>query len=123
MIKRAQGLLAPLKGTERYLTVGTSHMTAGIRASNHKCKAGVKSLEGAAGGLLDLTNQRAKDPTLDIMHKVGWDFKIIKDVVVQTWSQVPIICERAQSTQINVGIQPRLRSRLAYEARTFSSHA
>jgi hypothetical protein len=83
MIKRSEGLLAPIQGTERFLTLGTGHTTAGIRGSLYKCKVGVPSIMGT-DGKLGLTMQRAKDPALELMHVSGWDFKIISDEAVQT---------------------------------------
>jgi hypothetical protein len=105
MIKRSQGVLCPILGTERYLTVGAGHSTASIRSSNHKMKAVVQSLAGS-DGTLNLTMARQKDPELEAMHAVGWHFKIIKAGAVEVWDKLAEMCEKAQNTQNNIGVPP-----------------
>ena len=47
VIQQSNGLLAPVKGSERFLTLGTGHMAAFCRAANHGCWTSIANLQGS----------------------------------------------------------------------------
>jgi hypothetical protein len=101
---RTQGRIVAPKGCERYGTLGAGHTTAGVRAANAKAPTDVPGLQNSEGKL-DLTLKKSQSPELAAMMDVGWDWKVIKDEVLETWgNQVAELCECAMNTQNNVGV-------------------
>ena len=101
---RTQGRIVVPNGRERYATLGAGHTTAGVRAANAKAPTDVPGLQNGEGKL-DLTLKKSQSPELAAMMDVGWDWKIIKDEVIETWGdQVAELCECAMNTQNNVGV-------------------
>ncbi|CAE7228312.1 unnamed protein product [Symbiodinium sp. CCMP2592] len=67
LVQKSSGLLAPLQGSERYMTVSSSHTTAFLKASQHRCKR-----PGAAGGFLNLEDEALKEAV-----SKGWPWLVL----------------------------------------------
>ena len=87
LISNSKGLLAPMTGRERFLTVGAGHVTAFCRAANHGCTTQVAKLADERSCIN--VNCILRDPEFAVMLNEGFAYKVLP------W-MVP--CRRSQFT-------------------------
>lgn len=75
LIKKSEGMLAPLTGAEKYLTVGCGH-TAAFCKTAALCGPTPEPSLADDCGFIDKT-KLGKDPTLMAMVEKGWDWLIV----------------------------------------------
>ena len=85
MVETAQGLLATVRGDERYLTLANSHFVQWCKAMEGGCKA-------ADGSPLVVT------PDMKPLLKDGWAWKIIKAEAERTWPTLPAFLAMAMNS-------------------------
>ena len=73
LIDLSRGLLAPINGDERVLSVSTGHTFAICRAANNRCKTSAPTLADA-DGLIDAQRMR-NDIVFATMLEKGWPAK------------------------------------------------
>ena len=97
----SNGYLAPLSGQERYMSVATGHMAAGIRAVNKRCKTTNTKLRDKHGNYsyeLVVTNS----PKLEKLLTKGWTFTVIEPGVEDESPSIPKIAQRALNASNNI---------------------
>ena len=75
LIKRSDGLLAPINGEEMYLSLGCGHTVAFCKLAPLGCRTPMPNLQDA-NGKVDYF-KLAKQPDFKIMMEVGWDWDVI----------------------------------------------
>ena len=101
LIRQADGLLAPPTGKERFLSVATSHTTAGRRAVHAKCRSPCKKLVDSEGHLsYEIASKR--DPVYKDMLDRGWVFMCIPWQVEKLWPILPHIAQAELNASNNV---------------------
>ena len=78
LFRKANGLLAPPSGNERFLTVGGGHTTAFCRAAKAGCRTSQPGIADQDGKLN--VHQLCKDSVLAEMINDGWSWTIIPGV-------------------------------------------
>ena len=69
VIASSDGMLAPVLGSEQWLSLGTGHVTGFCRSANHGCKTKIQNLADA-NGFIDLPSLK-RQKNLKMMSKVG----------------------------------------------------
>ena len=85
-------LLAMPSGKERYLTCAKGHTTQFCKAIVACCKTSQPSIAGPSG---HLGSHLLRDKELSKMIHEGWQWTIVKHVVVEKWPSIPSIIESA----------------------------
>ena len=100
VIAQSNGLLAPVKGSERFLSLGTGHMAAFCRAANHGCWTSIGNLQGSSKviDIIDLRRQHA----FKVMLEVGWEFLQLPADVAIAWPMALDIIQRALNASNDV---------------------
>ena len=91
LVDQSCGLLAPLSGKERFMSVGTSQTCAFFRAVQANCK----QPESCSG---EITIQ-AGEPLADILDN-GWSWLVISGMVEQTWPDLPRFYQMALNAHV-----------------------
>ena len=94
LISGADGLLAPMSGQERLLTVACSHTVAGFRAAAAGCRSSEPSLQHDAGKI-NMESLTSSDPVMKDVIDNGLEFLIIPDWVANVFGAE--LAELAQS--------------------------
>ena len=85
LIDRANGLLAPLCGKERMVSVACSHFTAGCRAAQAGVETPEESLRGKDTTTLNLLQLCEGDAVFMDLIKNGWEWTVLPYVCQETW--------------------------------------
>ena len=83
----SSGLMAPVQGGERYLTVSSSHTSQFCRAVAHGCKTPEPTLKDSNGNLS--LEMLGKDKILREMVEVGWDWIVIPWYIEEAFPSLP----------------------------------
>ena len=94
LIDRSAGLLAPLTGRERLLSVANSHFSAGCRAIIAGCCTTMPSLQDPTGKL-NLLQVTDGDPEFKRIIEQGWTWTVIPAFAEQLWPQLPDLAQNA----------------------------
>lgn len=94
LVDISKGLLAPLKGTESKLSVGTGHFTAGARAIKAGCKTCIPSLKDS-NGQLSADRFRKKDHRWSNILDKGWSWKVWPWQTEIAWPLLPDLAQRS----------------------------
>ena len=86
-------MLAPVNGTERYLSVSSGHTTQFLKALWAGCRSSEVSL--ATNGFLSKEALCGKDPVLREVMSQGWSWIIISWAVEECYPDLPKLAERA----------------------------
>lgn len=92
LVQHAQGLLAPVTGEERYLTLSCGHTAAFCRAAVSSCRTSEQCLADERGTVS--THLLLKDDVLKAMIERGWKWTVIS---WQAAEAIPEICRVAQA--------------------------
>ena len=104
LVSQSQGSLAPLNGTEKLLTIASSHMAAGCRAVKAGCKSHEKSLcdsdsSGASTGVINTEKVLRGSPSLAELVNSGWEFLIIPWYLARLFPEMPEFAQRALNSE------------------------
>jgi hypothetical protein len=93
LIAISGGLLAPLTGAERFISVGTGHTVAFCRAAIHGCKTLLTQIADADGTI----NKRKleTDPGFNVILNEGWMFYVFDADVEVCLPKLPDYAQRA----------------------------
>ncbi|CAE7323802.1 unnamed protein product [Symbiodinium sp. CCMP2592] len=96
LVEQASGLLAPLQGAERYLSVSCGHTTQFVKAVLCSCQTPVLSLADQTGRL----NREAlgRDSHLNEMLSEGWTWLVISSRAESAFPQLPSLAEKAMNS-------------------------
>ena len=85
MVSDSNGLLAPVTGHERFLTLANSHFVQWARAMDNGCK-------GPDGNPLTVT------PDMKPLLREGWQWRIISSEAEKLWPQLPAFAAMAMNS-------------------------
>ena len=85
MVADSNGLLAPIRGDERFLTLANSHFVQWARAMDNGCK-------GPDGSLLIVS------PDMKPLLQSGWQWRIISSEAEKMWPQLPAFAAMAMNS-------------------------
>ena len=97
LVSQSNGLLKPVVGDERFLSVGASHATAFFRAAKHGCKTPEKELQDDTG-CIDVANWSKKQPDLAVIINDGFDLRVVRWEPCTIWPNLPDIASRAKNS-------------------------
>lgn len=104
LISRSAGLLAPLNGSERLLSVGCGHTVAFCRAALVSCPTPQASIADASG-CLNVQMLTKLDPEFKIMLEKGWSWTVLPWQVEEVWPRLPDLAQRALNASNSVASQ------------------
>lgn len=87
LVAASSDLMCPILGTERYLTVSSTHTSQFCRALAHGCKTPEESLKDSTGNLS--LEMLGKDAVLKEMATVGWNWVVIPWYVEEAFPKLP----------------------------------
>ena len=87
LVGASSGLMAPVQGGERYLTVSSSHTSQFCRAVAHGCKTSEPTLKDSNGNLS--LEMLGKDKILREMVEEGWDWVVIPWYIEEAFPNLP----------------------------------
>ena len=85
MVAGSNGLLAPIRGDERFLTLANSHFVQWARAMDNGCK-------GPDGNILIVSSD------MKPLLKEGWSWRIISGEAEKLWPQLPAFAAMAMNS-------------------------
>ena len=100
LIDSSKKYLAPVNGSERYVTVGTGHTVQFFRSVLAGCPTPEASLRDQAGNL-NAQTLSDRDPRFAEALK-GWEWTILPWQAEVTWPQLPDLAQRALNATNNV---------------------
>ena len=100
-VNAADGLLAPINGSERFLTISCGHTTAWCRAVNARCRTPEQTLPQLSGGI-DPEGIAHNDKQIGRMLKAGWEVEVFPASVEKRWPMLPAIGQQALNAGQNV---------------------
>lgn len=104
LVDRSSGMLAPLSGGERYLSVGCGHTGQFAKAAGASCPTPQSSIADASG-CLNVQHLSKDDPKLHVMLTRGWSWTILPWQCEHTWPQLPDLAQRALNASNSVASQ------------------
>ena len=102
LIERADGQLAVINGSERYLTLSCSHMVAGCRAALEGCRTHCESIQDANGNI-NLLSLAAGDVCLKELIEEGWEWLVLPAACEEVWPTLPEFIQAALNAEHAVG--------------------
>jgi hypothetical protein len=97
LTEAANGLLAPVSGVERFLTVSSSHTAAFCRAVLHGCSSPNNPIDGKLHKA-----HYVVDPQYKVMLEEGWSWKVISSVASERFPELPAFAAKALNAAHNV---------------------
>jgi hypothetical protein len=104
LMEHSAGMLAPLSGSERYLTVSCGHTSQFCRAVLAQCKTNQPNLQDK-DGLLRVEHIAQDDPVLRTMVTKGWKWTILPFQAEEQWPGLPDLAQRALNASNSVANQ------------------
>jgi hypothetical protein len=104
LVDHAGGLLAPITGGERYLTVSCGHTAQWVKAVNARCPSPQKQLLGK-GGFMSPEELGKNDASLMSMFSAGWLWTVVPWQAEMTWPGLPDLAQRALNASNSVASQ------------------
>lgn len=104
VISNSKGMLAPVKGTERVLSLGTGHCAAFCRAANAGCKTPIQFIRDSSGAIDIVSLKRQKH--FKEMLEVGWKFWRLSWMVEDAWPGATHILQAALNSTNDIGNSP-----------------
>ena len=98
LIARADGLLAPINGTERYVSVGCGHTVAFCKTVQNGGVTNQPELQAKGSNRID-TQKICMSADFDTMVNRGWTWEVIPACVDETFPEFSTIAQRALNTQ------------------------
>ena len=104
LVDAAAGMLAPINGAERYVSVGCGHTAAFVRAALASCVTPQPSIADGSGHL-NVQHICKGDGKLKRMIERGWSWTILPWQVEMTWPMLPDLAQRALNASNSVASQ------------------
>ena len=103
LVKRFAGLLAPVNGAERYLTLGCGHTVGFCKAADAGAKTSEKSIADAKG-MID-SSVLKKNAQFKQMIEDGWDWTIIEHGIDELFPAFAKIAQKALNVSNHVATE------------------
>jgi hypothetical protein len=110
LVAASNGMLAPVTGAERFLTVGTSHTMAFCKAVNANCSTKIEELSST--GVLSLSSILASKQVGNENHPFrsmcaeGWKWLIIPSFIEDLHPELPALIQQSLNSSHSVSKQP-----------------
>ena len=104
LVDASGGLLAPVTGAERYLTVSCGHTVQFAKSVSASCRTSQPSLADPSG-CLNTQHLCKDDAALKTMVQSGWGWTILPWQAELTWPELPDIAQRALNASNSVASQ------------------
>ena len=104
LVDNANHMLAPLNGTERFLTIATGHFTGLCRATNHGCKTPEPQLRDSTGCINK--EMLCKDAKFKSVCDSGWTFTIYPWQLEAAFPELPLLGQQALNAEHGCGSAP-----------------
>ena len=88
----SNGLMAAPDGNEKFMSVGTSHVTGFCRAALRGCKTHIPALQDPSG-IISLEKLR-RDPEMGEMLSTGWEVLAVAWQAEASWPALPEFIQR-----------------------------
>ena len=98
LIDKAGGLLAPINGAERYLTLGCGHTVAFCKTAQVHGDTSAPELMCQGSTKIDV-QKICESKDFDTMIHVGWDWEIVPSCVDEAFDGFSKIAQKALNTQ------------------------
>ena len=102
LVSASKGMLAPVSGRERLLSVGTGHTTQFFKAAKFGCATSEPTLADAASGGKLNAEGLCRDPRFKAALNQGWLWTIVPWQAEVTWPHLPDLAQRALNASNNV---------------------
>ena len=108
----SKGMLAPVTGKGKVLTLGCGHFGQFNKAANAGCKTHLEGIADAHG-VIDISKIKRKDARYRGCLEGGWEWEILPEAVEIAWPKSPGMIQRALnasneiaagSTELEVGV-------------------
>ena len=104
LVKQSGGMLAPVSGTERFLSVACGHTVQFCKAALAGCVTPQSSLADATGHL-NVQAIASGDKDFQTMLEKGWSWTVVPWPVEATWPSMPDLAQRALNAANSVASQ------------------
>jgi len=104
LVAQSNGLLAPVSGTERFLTVGCGHTAAFCKAAMAGCTTPQQTLADKAG-CLNVQHLSRNDQSMAAMLSEGWAWTVVSWRCELAWPSLPDLAQRALNAANSVASQ------------------
>ena len=93
LVSRSDGLLAPVVGTERFVSVSCGHTAAGCKAVIARCRTDIAKLKDQSGHM-DAKTIAGSDKVLEEMLSDGWKFLVVDSRVEERHNICMYLCAK-----------------------------
>ena len=104
LIERAAGLLAPINGSERYLTLGCGHTTAFCKQAAIGGRTSEKGLQLDGTENIDV-QKICSNPNFSTMLLVGWYWEVVPAIIDEMFPAFAPIAQKALNTQNHISTE------------------
>ena len=104
LVDRANGLLAPLNGAERYLSLGCGHTVAFCKQAAVQGCTSQKSLQCSDSDKIDLQSI-CQNVQFKTMIEEGWSWDVVPAVIDELWPSFATVAQKALNTQNHIGTE------------------
>ena len=104
LVQNSCGLLAPVSGTERFVSVSCGHTVQFCKAALAGCVTPQTSLADATGRL-NVQAISNGDKAFQVMLEKGWSWTVVPWPVEATWPSLPDLAQRALNASNSVASQ------------------
>ena len=98
LIKRSGGLLAPINGSERYVSLGCGHTVAFCKLAGISGRTSEKELKCADSDTIDL-QKLCRNKEFELMVMEGWSWECVPSIIDDLFPGFAIVAQRALNTQ------------------------
>ena len=104
LIDRSKGLLAPINGSERYLTLGCGHTTAFCKQAGVRGCTSQKALQCSGSNKLDI-EKIFSNAEFKSMFEYGWEWEVVPYFIDELFPSFANIAQKALNTQNHIGTE------------------
>ncbi|CAK0801107.1 unnamed protein product [Prorocentrum cordatum] len=104
LVDRADGLLAPVNGSERYVTVGCGHTTAFCKLAGVQGRTSEKSLQMADSDTIDV-QKLSQNAQIKAMIEKGWAWEVVPSIIDELFPGFASVAQKALNTQNHIGTE------------------
>ena len=104
LVERAAGLLAPINGSERYVTLGCGHTTAFCKLAAVGGRTSETALKLDGSDKIDVQKICA-NPNFRTMLLVGWYWDVVPAIIDELFPAFAIIAQKALNTQNHISTE------------------
>lgn len=101
LVEHSGGMMAPVNGSERFLTVSCGHTSQFCKAARVHCTTPQLTLQDA-DGKLSIDHVAKDDPKFKVMLTIGWTWTIIPWQAAEQWPELPDLAQRALNASNSV---------------------